>query len=108
MAFEQGSIVNLIINAHTDPVSLKGIAIQLTEDDYRGTEEDGRVGIVVNKDVVIASNVSLTVSPVTISEARMLNRLPMNVDLPDDNGGRSPIEASKRIILYTLVCQFYC
>ena len=70
--------------------------IQLTEDDYRGTEEEGNIGIVVSKDARIATNVSLTVTPVVLSEARRLNVFPMNVVPPDDNRGRSPVEASEK------------
>ena len=70
--------------------------IQLTEDDYRGTEEEGSIGIVVSKDARIASNVSLTVSPVVLSEARRLDVFPMNVLPPDDNEGRSPVGASEK------------
>lgn len=73
------------------------VNIQLTEDDYRGNEPDENIGIVVSKDARIASSVSLTVSPVTLSEARRLNSFPMNVELPDNNSGRSPVEASETI-----------
>ena len=73
------------------------VNIQLTEDDYRGTEAEGSIGIVVSKDARIASNVSLTVSPVVLSEARRLDRFPMNVLPPDDNEGRSPVDASERM-----------
>ena len=71
--------------------------IQLTEDDYRGTEAEGSIGIVVSKDARIASDVSLTVSPVVLSEARRLNMFPMNVLPPDDNEGRSPVDAGERM-----------
>ena len=70
--------------------------IQLTEDDYRGTEEEGSIGIVVSKDARIASDVSLTVAPVVLSEATRLDVFPMNVLPPDDNGGRSPVDASEK------------
>ena len=73
--------------------------IQLTEDDYRGTEEEGSIGIVVSKDARIASNVSLTVTPVVLSEARRLDVFPMNVIPFDDNEGRSPVEAGKKAYL---------
>ena len=73
------------------------VNIQLTEDDYRGTEDEGSVGIVVSKDARIASSVSLTVSPVVLSEARRLNMFPMNVLPPDDNEGRSPVDAGERM-----------
>jgi hypothetical protein len=72
------------------------VTIQLTENDYRSTEEEGRIGIVVSKDTRIASNVSLTVAPVVLSEARRLNTFPMNFIPPDDNEGRSPFEAGER------------
>ena len=74
--------------------------IQLTEDDYRGTEEEGSIGIVVSKDVRIASNVSLTVTPVVLSEARRLNMFPMNVVPFDDNEGHSPVEAGEKHSYY--------
>ena len=73
------------------------VNIQLTEDDYRGTEAEGSIGIVVSKDARIASNVSLMVSPVVLSEARRLDRFPMNVVPPDDNEGRSPVDAGERM-----------
>ena len=69
--------------------------ILLTNDDYRGTEEEGSVRIVVTKDTRIATNVSLTVNPVVLSEARRLNMFPMNVVIPDNNEGRSPIDAGE-------------
>lgn len=71
------------------------ISILLTDDDYRGTEEEGSVGIVVTKDTRIATNVSLTVTPVVLSEARRLNMFPINVLPPDDNEGRSPVDAGE-------------
>ena len=74
--------------------------IQLTEDDYRGIEPDESIRIVVSKDSRIATNVSLSVTPVVLSEARRLNMFPMNVVLPDDNQGRSPVEASERMYYF--------
>ena len=71
------------------------VNIQLTEDDYRGTEAEGSVGIVVSKDARIASDVSLMVSPVVLSEARRLDRFPMNVLPPGNNSGRSPVDAGE-------------
>ena len=70
------------------------ISILLTDDDYRGTEEEGSVGIVVTKSTRIATNVSIMVTPVVLSEARRLNMFPMNVLPPDDNG-RSPVDAGE-------------
>ena len=75
------------------------VSIQLTEDDYRGTEEEGSIEIVVSKDAHIASNVSLTVTPVVLLEARRLNMFPTNVMPFDDNEGRSPVEAGKKAYL---------
>ena len=72
------------------------VNIQLTEVDYRGTEEEGNSGILVSKDARITSNVSLTVTPLVLSEARRLNVFPMNVFPPDDNGGRSPVDAGEK------------
>ena len=72
------------------------VNIQLTEDDYRGNEPDESIGITVNKDARIATNVSLTITPVMLSVANMSNVFPMNVLPPDDNGGRSPVEAGER------------
>ena len=88
----------------TDLVSLNcTVNIQLTEDDYRATEGEGRVEIVVYKDARIATNVSLTVTPMTLSEARRLNVFPTNVVPADDNEGRSPVEAGigEHILLHT-------
>ena len=78
------------------------VNIQLTEDDYRGTEEEGSIGIVVSKNTRIASNVSLTVIPVVLSEARRLDMFPMNVVPFDDNEGHSPVEAGEKA--YYLPC----
>ena len=72
------------------------INIQLTEDDYRGTESDGSIEIVVSKDARIATSVSLTITPVVVLEARRLNMFPVNVVPPDDNDGCSPVEADER------------
>ena len=78
------------------PGSYAEINIQLTEDDYRGTELDGSIEIAVSKDTRIATNVSLTITPVVVLEARRLNVFPVNVVPPDDNDGRSPVEAGER------------
>ena len=75
------------------------VNIQLTKDDYHGTEEEGSIEIVVSKDAHIASNVSLTVTPVVLLEARRLNMFPTNVMPFDDNEGRSPVEAGKKAYL---------
>ena len=82
----------------TDLVSLNCavVNIQLTEDDYRGNEPDGSIGIVVSKDACIATNVNLTIAPVVLSEARRLDLFPTKVMAPDNNGGRSPVEAGER------------
>ena len=72
------------------------ISILLTNDEYRGTEEEGSVRIVVTKDTRIATDVSLTVTPVVLSEARRLNMFPMNVVIADDNEGRSPVNAGEK------------
>jgi hypothetical protein len=74
------------------------VNVQLTNDDYRGTEEEGSIEIVIIKDTRIATNVRLTVTPVAFSEARRLNMFPMNVEIPDDNGGHSPVEAGENIL----------
>ena len=73
------------------------VNIQLTEDDYRGNEREENIRIVVSKDARIATSASLTVSPVVLSEATSLNMFPMNAVPPDDNDGRSPVEASETI-----------
>ena len=79
--------------------------IQLTEDEYRGNEPDESIRIVVNKNARIATNVSLTITPVMLSVANRHNMYPMNVVPPDDNGGRSPVEAGERTyILHALLC----
>ena len=70
------------------------VNIQLSEDDYRGTEPEENIRITVSKDARIATSVSLTVSPVVLSEARRHNIVPMN--LADDNQGHSPVEAGER------------
>ena len=75
--------------------------IQLTEDDYRAIEPDESIRIVVSKDARIATNVSLTVTPMVLSEATRLNMFPMNAVLPDDNQGRSPVEASERMYYFS-------
>jgi hypothetical protein len=72
------------------------VNIQMTEDDYRGTELEGNIGIVISKDARIATSVSLTVTPVVFSEARRLNMFPMDVMPPGNNGGRSPVDAGKK------------
>ena len=73
-----------------------GVNIQLREDEYRGNEPDESIVIVVNKDARIATSVNLTITPVMLSVANSSNLFPMNVVLPDDNGGRSPVEAGER------------
>ena len=73
-----------------------GVNIQLAENDFRGTEPEESITITVNKNVRIATDVNLTITPVVASEARRLNVFPMEISPPDDNGGRSPVEASER------------
>ena len=74
--------------------------IQLTEDDYRGIEPEESIRIIISKDARIETNVSVTVTPVVLSEARRLNMFLMNVVPPDDNQGRSPVKASERIYYF--------
>ena len=82
------------------------INIQLTEDNYHGTELGGSIEIVVSKDARIATSVSLTITPVVVLEARRLNVFPMNVVPPDDNDGRSPVEAGERTYCMPQVFNF--
>ena len=74
------------------------VNIQLTEDDYRSNEANMNIGIAVSKDARIATDMSLSVTPVVVSEARSLNLFPMNVDQPDNLQGRSPVDAGERTI----------
>ena len=69
------------------------VEIQLTEDDYRANEEALSVSVSVTKTAPIARDLVLTVSPVTLAEARQLNSFPEGVETPDNNNGRSPVDA---------------
>ena len=69
--------------------------IQLTEDDYRGGESDLNIGIEVMKSSTIATPLTLTISPVTLQEARDRGQFPEGIELPDNQNGFSPIDASK-------------
>lgn len=69
------------------------LEIQLTEDDRRNGEEVEFIPIGVRKNFRIAVPITFTISPVTLQEARAMNLFPVGVDLPNNNGGRSPIDA---------------
>ena len=69
------------------------VDIQLTEDDYRASEADSNIRVVVSKNVIIATDVSLMITPVTVSEARERNLFPAGVVPPDDLQGRSLVNA---------------
>ena len=69
--------------------------IQLTNDDYRGVEPDLGIDIVVLKSTTIATPLTLTISPVTLQEAMDRGQFPEGIELPDDQNGFSPIDASK-------------
>lgn len=69
------------------------VDIAFSEAIYQAAEQDKSVDIAVVKNSRIAADLNLTVSSVTSSVARDLGRFPTRVDLPSDNGGRSPIDA---------------
>ena len=69
--------------------------IQLTNDDYQGKEADLNIDIEVMKSTTIATPLTLTISPVTLQEARYRGQFPEGIELPDDQNGFSPIDASK-------------
>ena len=71
------------------------VDLRFSEDNYRADEPDENMNIIVVKSGQIATDLTLTVSPVTSSKARALNLFPQGVDLPNDNFGRSPIDAGK-------------
>ena len=68
--------------------------IQLTNDDYQGGEADLNVDIEVMKSTTIATPLTLTISPVTLQEARYRGQFPEGIELPDDQNGFSPTVAS--------------
>ena len=69
------------------------VKIQLTEDNYHASEANNIVRVVVSKNVIIATDVSLMITPVTVSEARERGFFPTGAMPPDDLQGRSPINA---------------
>ena len=81
------------------------VDIQLTEDDYRDNEANLNIGFIVSKDARIATDVSLSVTPVVVSEARRLNLFPVNVEQPDNLGGRSPVDAGESTGTYSSICE---
>ena len=78
-------------------VIFSGVILQLTDDDYLANERDLSIGVDVTKNFRIATDLVLTVSPITLTEARELSLLPRGVEVPDDNMGRSPVEAGIHI-----------
>ena len=58
------------------------VEISFTEDDYRAQEPDLLIPVIVTKSSLIASDITLTVFPLTISEAENLGLDPPNV--PDE------------------------
>ena len=71
------------------------VDIQLTEDDYGVSEANNSIAVVVSKNVVIATSVSLMITPVTVSEARERNLFPTGAVPPDDLQGCSPVNAGQ-------------
>ena len=71
------------------------VDIQLTEDNYQASEADNNIRIVVSKNVVIATDVSLMIAPVTVSEARERGLFPAGAVPPGDLQGRSPVNAGQ-------------
>ena len=69
------------------------VDVGFSEADYLANEQDEILEATVVKNSRIATDLILTVSPVTSSVARDLGLFPQGVDLPGDNGGRSPIDA---------------
>ena len=67
----------------------------MSEDDYRGNEGELSIGVDVTKSSRIATDLVLTISPIELSEARTRGLVPPGVDIPDNNGGRSPIIAGR-------------
>ena len=79
------------------------VEIKLTEVDYRANEEELSIEVAVAKNISIASDIILSVSPVVSKEARQLGLFPLGVESPNNNNGRSPIDAGMyNIILYLL------
>ena len=74
---------------------LANIVVDLgfSEAEYVANEQDETVEVTVVKNSRIATDLTLTVSPVTSSVARDLGQFPQGVNLPSDNDGRSPIDA---------------
>ena len=63
------------------------VEISFTEDDYRAQEPDLLMPVIVTKSSLIASNITLTVFPLTILEAENLGLSAPNVpDEFDDSG----------------------
>ena len=78
------------------------VDIQLTEDDYRASEADNNIRVVVSKNVVIATDVSLMITPVIVSEARERGLFPAGAVSPDDLQGRSPVNAGQKSTSFTI------
>ena len=78
------------------------VDVGFSEAEYLANEQDENVDVTLVKNSRIATDLSLKVSPVTSSVARDLGRFPQGVDLPNDNGGRSPIDAGMIIMIYTV------
>ena len=55
------------------------VEISFTGDDYRAQEPDLLMPVIVTKSSLIASNITLTVSPLTILEAETIGLNPPNV-----------------------------
>ena len=47
----------------------------------------------ITRNIPIARDIILSVSPMVSKEAKQLDLFPLGVELPDDNSGRTPIDA---------------
>ncbi len=65
------------------------VVFQLTEDDYRSSENDLRINAAVNKNLRIASPVVLFVTPYTVDQALAAGVPPLRDVPPDDNPSSS-------------------
>ena len=71
------------------------VTIKLTEDNYRASEANNSIRIVVSKNAVTATDVSLMITPVTVSEARERGLFPAGAMPPEDLQGHSPVIAGQ-------------
>ena len=66
--------------------------VQVTEDDYRSSEQQKQIPVVVSKNVRLANPVTLLLTPFNESEANRTGQ-PLPANLPPDDNPLSPNRA---------------